>query len=96
MPIPISISSSAKLILAATREEGFPACSVRLFSVYGPRERPEKLYPRLIACILDDKAFPLYKGSEAHLRSYTYVGDIVDGLVSLLGRKKKLRERFSI
>ena len=78
--------AAEQLILAAAREENFPACSMRLFSVYGPRERPEKLYPRLIGSILNDKAFPLYAGSEAHLRSYTYVGDIVDGLVSLLDK----------
>ena len=57
---------------------------MRLFSVYGERERPEKLYPKLIDAILNDKIFPLYEGSEKHLRSYSYVGDIVDGLVKVL------------
>lgn len=82
--------AAEQLIMAAAREENFPACSLRLFSVYGPRERPEKLYPRLIASILEDKAFPLYEGSEKHLRSYTYVGDIVDGLVSALNKLNEL------
>ena len=89
--------SAEQLVLAAAREEGFPACSMRLFSVYGPRERPEKLYPKLIGSILEDKAFPLYKGSENHLRSYTYVGDIVDGLVSLLNKPDEIKgEIFNI
>ena len=89
--------AAEQLVLAAAREEDFPACSMRLFSVYGPRERPEKLYPRLIASILEDKAFPLYEGSEEHLRSYTYVGDIVDGLVSLLDKVDKIKgEIFNI
>lgn len=76
--------AAEQLVLSYTRDRGLPACSTRLFSVYGPRERPEKLYPRLIGCILEDKAFPLYEGSEHHLRSYTYVGDIVQGLVAVL------------
>jgi UDP-glucuronate 4-epimerase len=52
--------------------------------VYGPRERPDKLYPLLIDSILTDREFPLYEGSERHRRSFTYIGDIVDGLVAAL------------
>jgi nucleoside-diphosphate-sugar epimerase len=59
----------------------FPATSFRLFSVYGPRERPEKLFPRLIESILSGTAFPLYEGAESHSRSFTYTRDIVNGLV---------------
>ena len=76
--------AAEQLALARQRDENLPACSVRLFSVYGPRERPEKLYPKLIRAILEDREFPLYEGSEDHVRSYTYVGDIIDGLVALL------------
>jgi nucleoside-diphosphate-sugar epimerase len=73
-----------QLALAYSRDMGLPACSARIFSVYGPRERPEKLFPVLIRSILEDTPFPLYEGSDQHLRSFTYVGDIVDGLVSVL------------
>jgi nucleoside-diphosphate-sugar epimerase len=76
--------AAEQLALAYTREQGLPACSIRLFSVYGPRERPEKLYTKLIRCILEEKEFPLFEGSEHHLRSYTYVGDSIDGLVAVL------------
>ena len=76
--------TAEQLALAFTRDQGFPACSLRLFSVYGPRERPEKLYPRLIASILEGRSFPLYEGSGNHLRSYTYVSDIVDAMVAVL------------
>jgi UDP-glucuronate 4-epimerase len=76
--------AAEQLVLAYARDQEFPACSLRLFSVYGPRERPEKLYPKLIRCILEEREFPLYEGSERHMRSYTYVGDIVDGFVAVL------------
>ncbi|MGD9099962.1 MAG: NAD-dependent epimerase/dehydratase family protein [Anaerolineae bacterium] len=76
--------AAEQLVLAYARDRGLAACSLRLFSVYGPRERPEKLYPKLIDCILDDREFPLFEGSKDHLRSYTYVGDAVDGLVAAL------------
>ena len=76
--------AAEQLALAAQRDAGFPACSFRLFSVYGPRERPDKLYPRLIHSILEDEPFLLFDGSEQHQRSFTYVGDIVDGLLAAL------------
>lgn len=76
--------AAEQLVLAHTRDQGLPACSLRLFSVYGPRERPEKLYSKLIRYILEDREFPLFEGSEHHLRSYTYIGDAIDGLVAAL------------
>jgi nucleoside-diphosphate-sugar epimerase len=80
--------AAEQLVLARQREGHLRACSLRLFSVYGPRERPEKLYPKLIASILNGEPFPLFQGSEKHLRSYTYVGDIVDGLVAVLDHQE--------
>jgi len=76
--------AAEQLVLSYQRTRSLPACSLRLFSVYGPRERPEKLYSRLIRAILEDIKFPLYEGSESHLRSYTYVGDAVEGLIASL------------
>jgi len=76
--------AAEQLALAYQRSQGVPVASFRLFSVYGPRERPEKLYPTLIRAILEDKPFTLYEGSEHHIRSYTYVDDIVAGLMAPL------------
>ncbi len=78
--------AAEQLVLAYQRTRGLPACSLRLFSVYGPRERPEKLYFRLIKSILDESEFPLYEGSEHHLRSYTYIDDAIEGMVAVLHR----------
>ena len=80
--------AAEQLILQKSREKQLKACSLRLYSVIGPRERPEKMYTKLIACGLNDEAFPLYEGSEKHLRSFTYVGDIVDGVVSVIGKEE--------
>lgn len=82
--------AAEQLALAFHREQGFPACSLRIFSVYGPRERPEKLYPKLIRSILTDTPFPLYEGSKTHSRSYTYVGDIVEGFTAVLDRPEQV------
>ncbi len=89
--------AAEQLVLSHVRDWGFPACSMRLFSVYGPRERPEKLYPKLIRSILEETEFPLFEGSEHHWRSYSYVGDAVDGLVAVLDNLDRcLGEIFNI
>ncbi|PKP26507.1 MAG: 3-beta hydroxysteroid dehydrogenase [Bacteroidetes bacterium HGW-Bacteroidetes-2] len=79
--------AAEQLVLAKVRLGELNGCSFRLYSVYGPRERPDKLYTRLIACGLKNIPFTLYEGSLTHLRSFTYVGDIVDGIVSVLGKE---------
>lgn len=78
--------AAEQLVLSRWRDRKFPACSLRLFSVYGERERPDKLYPILIKSIANKKPFPLFEGSEQHRRSFTYVADVVDGLVLTLER----------
>ncbi len=91
-PRPISYYGTTKLaaeqlVLGLVRTGQLKACSFRCFSVYGPRERPEKLYTKLIRSIYEKTSFPLYQGSEHHSRSFTYVGDIVEGLTSVIGKE---------
>ncbi|EDM44846.1 3-beta hydroxysteroid dehydrogenase/isomerase [unidentified eubacterium SCB49] len=80
--------AAEQLVLSYSRRGLLKGTSLRLYSVYGPRERPDKLYTRLIDCGLNDKSFPLFKGSVKHLRSFTYVQDIIDGIVSVLDNQE--------
>lgn len=94
-PKPISFYGATKLaaeqlVLGEQRLGKLRACSLRLYSVYGPRERPEKLYTRLMECIYTGTPFPLYKGSESHSRSFTYVGDIVKGIMETMGKERRI------
>lgn len=82
--------AAEQLVLQKSREKLFKACSLRLYSVIGPRERPEKMYTKLIDLGLKGEPFPLFEGSDKHLRSFTYVGDIVDGVVSVIGNELKV------
>jgi len=96
VPEPISFYGTTKLaaeqlVLGAHRDGKLPACSLRLYSVYGPRERPEKLYTKLVKSIFEQKEFPLFKGSETHSRSFTYVGDIVDAMASVIGKEERIK-----
>lgn len=69
-----------QLVLAENRLGNINACSLRLYSVYGPRERPDKLYTKLIRSAIFNEAFPLFEGSLSHKRSFSYSGDIVEGI----------------
>jgi nucleoside-diphosphate-sugar epimerase len=101
-PRPTSIYGVTKLaaeqlVLALGRDQNFPACSLRLFSVYGPRERPEKLYPKLIHSIMNNLEFAQYEGSEQHYRSYTFIADAIQGLLSVLNNLQQCQgEIFNI
>ncbi len=76
--------AAEQLAMSYYREHGLPVTVIRLFSVYGERERPEKLYHKLIKTMLEEGEFTLYEGSEYHVRSYTYIKDIIDGCIMIL------------
>ena len=56
---------------------GVPTVSLRYFTVYGPRQRPDMAHHRLIEAALDQTPFPLF-GDGDQVRSFTYVDDVVD------------------
>lgn len=62
---------------------GLPAVCLRLFTVYGPRQRPEMAIARFIRSIEAGEPIPFY-GNGGSRRDYTYVDDIADGLEAAL------------
>lgn len=55
---------------------GVPAVSLRYFSVYGPRQRPDMAIHRMLDSALAGDRFPLY-GTGAQSRDFTAVADVV-------------------
>jgi UDP-glucuronate 4-epimerase len=54
---------------------------LRLFSVYGPRQRPDLALQTFASCIRAGKPIPVL-GSTSSYRDYTYVDDIVSGILA--------------
>jgi UDP-glucuronate 4-epimerase len=54
--------------------------ALRFFTVYGPRQRPDLAIHKFLHQILNDDPITLY-GDGSTSRDYTYVDDIVDGVV---------------
>ncbi len=53
---------------------------LRFFTVYGPRQRPDLAINKFTSLILEDQEIPVY-GDGTTSRDYTYVEDIIDGIV---------------
>src|SRR6185503_9338039 len=62
---------------------GLDCSCLRFFTVYGPAQRPEMAIHKFTDLLARGKAVPLY-GDGTTRRDYTYVDDIVDGIVAAL------------
>jgi UDP-glucuronate 4-epimerase len=62
---------------------GLRCSCLRFFTVYGPAQRPEMAIHKFTDLLARGKAVPLY-GDGSTRRDYTYVDDIVDGIVGAL------------
>ncbi len=56
-----------------------PIVSLRLFSVYGPRQRPDMAFARLIRAALSGTEFELF-GDGGQTRDFTFVDDVVNAM----------------
>jgi UDP-glucuronate 4-epimerase len=64
-----------------------PVTVLRFFTVYGPRQRPEMAIHRFTTLIDQGKEVPIY-GDGTTKRDYTYITDIIDGIVEAMKRDK--------
>jgi len=63
------------------RNFGVPTVALRFFTVYGPRQRPDMGFHRFIRMMMEGRSIPVY-GDGSQTRDFTYVSDIVNGLVA--------------
>ena len=64
---------------------GLDVSCLRFFTVYGPRQRPEMAIHKFARLLLDGKAVPRY-GDGTTRRDYTFIADIVQGVLASLDR----------
>ena len=62
---------------------GLRAVALRYFTVYGPRQRPDMAFTRLLTALARDEEFELY-GDGTQSRSFTFVRDVVDATIRAL------------
>jgi nucleoside-diphosphate-sugar epimerase len=64
---------------------GVPTLSLRYFTVYGPRQRPDMAFHRFLRATLEHKPITLY-GDGEQTRDFTFVADVVDANVEAASR----------
>lgn len=64
---------------------GLNVTVLRFFNVYGPYGRPDMMPVKVIQSILNDQVISLYHDGQLE-RDWTYIDDIVDGIVTALER----------
>jgi nucleoside-diphosphate-sugar epimerase len=88
----VSKLNAEHLTLFHAREDKLKPCSLILYSVYGPRERPDKLYLKFIEVAFNDTSFTLSAGGATHLRSFIFADDILDGVVLVIDNENQVNK----
>ncbi|OLE73263.1 MAG: UDP-glucose 4-epimerase [Actinobacteria bacterium 13_1_20CM_2_66_18] len=85
LPRPVSPYGMTKLAaehltFVYLRNFGIPATSLRYFTVYGPRQRPDMAFVRFMDALVEGHEIEIY-GDGEQTREFTFVSDAVDGTV---------------
>jgi UDP-glucuronate 4-epimerase len=87
-PQPISPYGITKLgcehlARAYAKAFGLDVVALRYFTVYGPRQRPDMAFTRIVEALASGGTYELY-GTGEQSRSFTFVGDVVDATVAAM------------
>jgi len=86
-PYGVTKLAAEHLALLYHRNHGLPTVSLRFFTVYGPRQRPDMAFHRFLKAARDGQGVTVY-GDGTQTRDFTYVDDIVSAVraAALSGR----------
>jgi len=80
-PYGVTKLAAEHLCLLYTANYGVPTVSLRFFTVYGPKQRPDMGFHRFLRAALTGQPITLY-GDGEQTRDFTYVDDIVAALIA--------------
>ena len=86
-PYGITKLSCEHLAYAYAKAEGLDAVGLRYFTVYGPRQRPDMAFTRMLEALAEGSVFRVY-GDGSASRSFTYVDDAVSGTIAAIEHGK--------
>ena len=93
-PYAASKAASDHLVSSYVRTYKIPAIVTNCSNNYGPKQHPEKLIPKLIYNILNNKSLPIY-GNGKKSREWIYVKDHCEALFKVF-QKGKIGEFYNI
>lgn len=74
---------------------GIRFIALRFFSVYGERQRPDLAINKFVTAIENEQPIPFF-GDGSISRDYTYVDDIIEGIIAALQYDKTLYEVINL
>jgi nucleoside-diphosphate-sugar epimerase len=74
---------------------GMTVHALRFFTVYGPRQRPDLAIHKFARLMLSGEPLPIY-GDGTTSRDYTFVSDIVDGIVRSIRRALSVETEYEV
>jgi UDP-glucose 4-epimerase len=80
-PYGVTKLAAEQLCYLYSVNHGVPATSVRYFTVYGPRQRPDMGFHKFIKAVLRGDAIPLF-GDGEQTRDFTFVEDAVAATIA--------------
>jgi UDP-glucuronate 4-epimerase len=86
-PYAASKRAAEHLSFTSSLLHGHSTTVLRFFTVYGPRNRPDMMAFKVLQSIHDGIEVPVYAGGEMW-RDWTFVGDIVRGVIAAADRPK--------
>ena len=86
-PYAASKAASDHLVSSYVRTYNLPAIVTNCSNNYGPKQHPEKLIPKLIYNIFNNKPLPIY-GKGTNSREWIYVKDHCEALIKVFLRGK--------
>jgi nucleoside-diphosphate-sugar epimerase len=84
-PYGITKLACEHLLTAYAREFGLDCVTLRYFNAFGPRQRPDMAFTRIVAALAAGTRFDLF-GDGEQTRGWTYVADVVDATVAAMER----------
>ncbi len=84
-PYGITKLACEHLAAAYGREFGLDCVVLRYFNAFGPRQRPDMAFTRIVNALASGETFAIF-GDGNQSRGWTYVGDIVDATVAAMER----------
>ena len=82
-PYAASKSACEQFLYTYSKLYNIQVIALRFFTVFGPRQRPDLAIRKFIDLIKENKPIPVY-GDGTTIRDYTYVDDIVDGIIGAI------------
>jgi len=87
-PYSATKASAEMLVLSYARTYGLKYIITRSANNYGPRQYEEKLIPKCINSIENEKKIPVH-GDGSYVRDWTYVKDNISGIMCIINSKVK-------